>query len=353
MNNGLILAIIKIMRKLKNNNKKIFVDYLIIGTGSIALRHLENIVKLSPKKKIAICRRFTQNDDNKFINAKIDIIQNLDLVAPVNNKSIAIICSAATMHIADAENVAKKGFNLLIEKPLTVPGVKTEKLSKICKELKLKTLVGYNMRFTNRLKSILNILKKSQYRNIKEVEISVETDFRKWRRNLNYKNSVSFKKELGGGVINELSHEIDYLRLLFGKPKKVTVKDISKTNSLFDIETNIIAIFEYSEKYPIIRMRLNMLSKNTKRYCKVYLDNSTLTIDHMNNSLLINKSTSTQSKYYKDNLNDSYMRELKNLSDAIKSNSNTDLEFEECLTTQYMINAMHKSLQSKKSIAIR
>ena len=70
-------------------------------------------------------------------------------------------------------------------------------------------------------------------------------------------------------------------------------------------------------------------------------------------SLLINKSTSTQSKYYKDNLNDSYMRELKNLSDAIKSNSNTDLEFEDCLTTQYMINAMHKSLQSKKSIAIR
>ena len=65
------------------------------------------------------------------------------------------------------------------------------------------------------------------------------------------------------------------------------------------------------------------------------------------------KNTSTQSKYYKDNLNDSYMRELKNLSDAIKSNSNTDLEFEECLTTQYMINAMHKSLQSKKSIAIR
>ena len=107
MNNGLILAIIKIMRKLKNNNKKIFVDYLIIGTGSIALRHLENIVKLSPKKKIVICRRFTQNDDNKFINAKIDIIQNLDLVAPINNKSIAIICSAATMHIADAENVAK------------------------------------------------------------------------------------------------------------------------------------------------------------------------------------------------------------------------------------------------------
>ena len=47
------------------------------------------------------------------------------------------------------------------------------------------------------------------------------------------------------------------------------------------------------------------------------------------------------------------MRELKNLSDAIKSNSNTDLEFEECLTTQNMINAMHKSLQSKKSIAIR
>ena len=352
MNNGLILAIIKIMRKLKNN-KEILVDYLIIGTGSIAFRHLENIIKLSPKKKIAICKRFTKSFDQRLINKKIDIIQNLDLVAPVNNQSIAIICSAATMHIVDAENVAKKGFNLLIEKPLTVPGIKTKKLSKICKELKLKTLVGYNMRFTNRLKSILNILKKTNYENIKEVEISAETDFRKWRKNLNYRKSVTFKKELGGGVINELSHEIDFLRLLFGKPKKVTVKDISNTNSQFNIETNIIASFEYSEKYPIVRMRLNMLSKNTKRYCKVYLEKSIITIDHMKNSLLINKRRSSQLKYYKDNLNDSYMRELKYLNNAIKVNSKTYLGFEECLTTQNMINAMHKSLQSKKSIPIR
>ena len=35
-----------------------------------------------------------------------------------------------------------------------------------------------------------------------------ETDFRKWRKGLNYKDSVSFNKDLGGGVINELSHEL-------------------------------------------------------------------------------------------------------------------------------------------------
>jgi predicted dehydrogenase len=37
-----------------------------------------------------------------------------------------------------------------------------------------------------------------------------------WRPNFDYRNSVSAKRELGGGVLLELSHELDYLRWIFG-----------------------------------------------------------------------------------------------------------------------------------------
>ena len=36
-----------------------------------------------------------------------------------------------------------------------------------------------------------------------------------WRNNINYKNSNSAKKKLGGGVALELSHEIDLANYLF------------------------------------------------------------------------------------------------------------------------------------------
>ncbi len=42
-----------------------------------------------------------------------------------------------------------------------------------------------------------------------------------WRPGNNYKKSVSAKKDLGGGVLLELSHELDYIRWIFGEIKNI------------------------------------------------------------------------------------------------------------------------------------
>ncbi len=109
------------------------------------------------------------------------------------------------------------------------------------------------------------------------------------KHKLGDEKTVSFNKNLGGGVINELSHEVDYLNLLFGKPKTVIVNN-KNTNSYNNIETHINAIFKYAKKYPSIKMNLNMLSSQTSRYCKIYYDNLFIEIDHIKNSILIRNS---------------------------------------------------------------
>ena len=341
------------MKKLKNNHDDYSVDYLIVGTGNVAIRHLENITSLSNRKTIAVCKRYTAKLSQKFKKKEIKVISDFDNISPKSSKSIAIICSAASNHVNDAEILAQKGFNILLEKPLTVPNTKIKNLLTICKDNKLKTLVGYNMRFTNRIKSIGNIIKNRKYGDIKEIKISVETDFRKWRKGLNYKKSVSFDKNLGGGVINELSHEIDYLNLLFGKPKKVTVKNMTTGNKKYNFETHISATFEYAQKKPVVTMNLDMLSSHKKRYCKIYFDNSTIMVDHMKNSLLIETNKQKILKIFKDKLNDSYVREMNNLIKSIKNNSSSELSIEKCMNTQSIINAMHKSLLSNKGEVIK
>ena len=183
------------MKKLKNNREGYAADYLVIGTGNIALRHIDNIINMSNKKSIYVCKRFCIKL-NRMLNEKdIHIVDNLKNIYPKSKKSIAVICSAASNHVADAVVLARKGFNIFLEKPLTTHDIKINKLIKICNDNKLKTLVGYNMRFTNRIKSIFNIIKNRKYGAIKEIDICVETDFRKWRKGLNYKDSVSFNKD--------------------------------------------------------------------------------------------------------------------------------------------------------------
>ena len=82
--------------------------------------------------------------------------------------------------------------------------------------LKKKIWVGYNLIFSELLKEIIKIIKKKKYGQIISVRSTVGYDVRFWRKK-NYLKSVSVKKNLGGGVINELSHDIHYLLHIFKK----------------------------------------------------------------------------------------------------------------------------------------
>ena len=73
--------------------------------------------------------------------------------------------------------------------------------------------VGYNLRFN----PIINFLKKKiKSKKIWNVNLFCGSYLPGWRSNIDYKKSSSAKKGLGGGVLLDLSHELDYLQWLFG-----------------------------------------------------------------------------------------------------------------------------------------
>ena len=59
-----------------------------------------------------------------------------------------------------------------------------------------------------------------------------------WRPKQDYRSSCSAKKNLGGGVLLELSHELEYLSWIFGKPNWISAW-VGKLSSLeIDVEDN-------------------------------------------------------------------------------------------------------------------
>ena len=56
--------------------------------------------------------------------------------------------------------------------------------------------------------------------NILKININTNSFLPLWRKK-DYTKSVSAKKICGGGVVSELSHEIDLILHLFGKPKSL------------------------------------------------------------------------------------------------------------------------------------
>tara|TARA_B100000401_G_C52809836_1_gene723110 strand:- start:1637 stop:2668 length:1032 start_codon:yes stop_codon:yes gene_type:complete len=342
----------KIMKKLKNSQTPI--DILVIGSGNIAIRHIKNIKEIYPLKTIYVLKRTNLHLDKYFNNKDIKIIKNLRDIIPMNKKSIALICSPASMHLGDIKTTIKKGFNIFIEKPLMTNREKISSLLKTISQTNKLTHVGYNMRFTDRIDFIKNQLLKYKISKITSVNIIVSTDFRKWRKNKNYKDTVSFHRSLGGGVINELSHEVDYMIYLFGKPKSVKVYKLDNHQLKSDVEFNIKAVFYYNNLD--INFKANMLSNINERRCTITTADNDIDINHLTN--LIKTSDKKHNKNhnivkFNDSDNDSYLKEIKYIFECLSKNVQSLFSIESLISTQYVLNAMHSSLNQQKRIYLK
>ena len=349
MKNGSTLVITRIMTKQKNSI--IPIEIIVIGTGNIAIRHIKNLQLLKPMNKIFVLKRSNRSLDKFFKKSNINIISNIEDIHPVNSKSLAIICSPASLHSKDIKVLSSKGFNIFVEKPFLTQHDRISTALNYASNNKVITSVGYNMRFTERLQYMKKQIIRGNLNDIQNVNIEVLTDFRKWRKNKDYKDTVSFNKSLGGGVINELSHEVDYMIYLFGKPKSVKVSHNKDYKIASDVELNIIADFNYNKNFTI-KLHANMLSDKNKRICSIYTKENNFIINHLSNKIqTIGKNESVLK--FNDSTNQSYMNEIKDMLHCITKNVKSLFSFEYFVPTQVTLNAMHSSLHKNKRIYLR
>ena len=109
-----------------------------------------------------------------------------------------------------------------------------------------------------------------------------------WRDRVIIKNQFLRKKKYGGGVINELSHELDLMLYLFGKPKAVLAKYFNSKSLEIDTE-DIVNIIFILNKNIYLNMHLDFCSLSEKREIEIlFSDNSKILLNLKNNSIEIN-----------------------------------------------------------------
>lgn len=238
--------------------------HLIIGTGSIGSRHAKNIAQIDPDAEIILLR--SSDDKNEYVEALqkdslIKIVHHLTDAIPLQPHT-AIIANPTHLHVQTALDILPFCRNIFIEKPLSDTNLKVDELTRIAKERNARILVGYNLRFhpvIRKLKEIVNTeqLGKPLYGSARSSSYLPD-----WRPGRDYKQTYSAKKDQGGGVVLDLSHEIDYCYHLFGKPSKVTALiPPSKTLGISAEECADILLWS---KIPL-HIHLDYVTKNAVR----------------------------------------------------------------------------------------
>jgi len=322
------------MKKIKN--------ILIIGLGSIGSRHLKIINQLRPEINVNLLRR-KESKKNKleklankiFFDIKEALKENLDAV---------IISSPSSMHINQAINFIDLNIPIFIEKPISNSLEDFLKFKKLAEKNNALVLVGYVLRYSkilNEFKTLItkNIIGKHIY-----IDIKYSSFLPDWRKDTDYKNSVSSNNSLGGGVVLELSHEIDYANWLFG-PFNELKAIRNNTNQLeIDVE-DIVKIIAINKNKCLINIHLDFSSKIPERYCCLNGSEGFIKLDFIQNKISSKLNIEKEIKSYKieSNYNEMYIKQMEHFFKCIEQNISPRITLEESTEIMRIIDICKSS----------
>lgn len=221
---------------------------VIIGGGSIGKRHSTNLSNLRIQTRII----------------DIDEIHNIDEILQ-EKFNFGFVCTPNINHIEHCLKLAEYNIPIFCEKPFYSHSDHIDTLLNVIKEKNLITMVGCNLRFTNEVQTI--------HSDCKYINVYFGYNLKKWRPKSDHLKSYSANKHMGGGVLLDVIHELDYLYYKFGKIKNILYNKDKLTTITVDTEDLVIGRIEF-ESGTIADFTLNYLSYEYQRYFDMLIDDT-------------------------------------------------------------------------------
>jgi predicted dehydrogenase len=321
-------------------------NVLVVGYGSIGKRHVSNLASLDCIDKIIIYTKVKNGLENKcekkniFIDAAV-----LDLTAVANRYEIdfAIIANETCKHIDAALILAEKGIHLFVEKPLSHNLEKIELLKEFVQKKQIKVFVAYNLRYLPAIQYLKNQLAKKIIGALCFAEIEVGQYLPEWRPLRDYRKSYSAREERGGGVALDLSHEIDYMRYLFGDP--VLWKTMKSRASSLEIDSADIfkGIYRFSGGF-MCSVNMDYIRRDKKRRINIIGQEGSLECDLIKKFIKIQKNSGEISVLEDARLFDvdeSYRSELSHFIEGIGKDKTTEITLDDGIEVLKLIGGDH------------
>lgn len=241
-------------------------------------RHTRLIRESLPDADIRVLMRDPDRDLPDGANARLT---GLD-AALAFKPELAVIASPATRHLETAIPLARSGAHLLVEKPLSATCAGVGELIDTARASGIVLLIGYNLRYAPSLREFGRLVEQGVIGRCLSVRAEVGQYLPSWRPDADYRQGVSARKELGGGVLLELSHELDYLRWIFGEVRSVQAVIARQSRLEIDVEDTADLLLQFDPASDsdsdgvVASVHLDFVRRDSIRLCTVVGERGTL-----------------------------------------------------------------------------
>ena len=242
---------------------------LVIGLGSIGKRHLGLLQELGCD--VAAC--------TKHGLPEVRCFESIETAVQTHRPEKILIANATSDHYSTLRQLKNLGVtaDLLVEKPLFSRPDETQPL-----EVQQRISVAYNLRFHPAVLALREVLKDEEP---VSAHLYVGMHLSTWRPGRDYRTTYSASKVQGGGVLRDLSHELDLGLWLFGSWSRLVAH--GGHFSELEIETeDTVSILWAAERCPKVGVEINYLDRASRRTILVHTRSHTWEVDMLGCRLL-------------------------------------------------------------------
>ena len=328
---------------------------LIVGLGSIGKRHLRLAREQLPHADIRVLRHQMTNSIPEHANGCFSKLEDAIAFAP----QLAVISSPATFHLDSALPLARVGVHLLVEKPLSAAMDGTEHLLEACRKQKTVLLTGYNLRFLPSLRQFKDLLGGQLIGKVLSVRCEIGQYLPSWRPNADYRKSVSARRDLGGGALLELSHELDYLRWIFGEMEWVKATLSRQSRLAIDVEDTVHLILGFVSaadgRQLIASVNMDFVRHDTTRLCTVIGEKGSLRWNGLTGVVdLFEEGAKSWREIFRHSQqrDDSYLAEWQHFLGCINTQTPASISGEDGRAVLQIVEAIRQSTGSGKQVQV-
>lgn len=249
---------------------------VFVGLGSSGCRHLQNLARRAPVEVTAWRAKGAALPSGiaQLVRRQTGSLHE----ALAADADVAFITNPTSLHMEAALSAAACGTHLFIEKPLSDRLDGLEELAAQVAARDLLTLVGYNARHRPTLQTVKRWLDEERIGRPLSVRAQIGEWLPDWHPDEDYRDGVSARRDLGGGVLLDLSHEFDNLLWLLGPVRRVSC--FAGQISSLQIETEDVAeiLLEF-ETGAIGNVHMDCVQRPASRTCHIHGERGSIVWD--------------------------------------------------------------------------
>jgi predicted dehydrogenase len=269
----------------------------------------------------------------------------------IDAASVVVVATPSSLHEKQALRALEAGRDVFIEKPVALDLAGARRVAEAADAAGRICAVGFNLRFHPALELIGRLVQDGELGDILFARASFGYDLRRWRPDADYRTGYSAIASLGGGILLDAVHELDYLVELLGAAREVSASLQHLSDLETDVEDSVVAWVGFHGG-SVATLDLNAFEPAYRRGCTIAGTNATATWDWNEERVVVARDDSQTAHATPVDFHTTYERGALDFLGAVERRSTPKVSARAALAAMALLDACRLSDRERRVVDV-